>query len=202
MNTRAEERNILVRRFFSRTGYTGRILEEETVGRCIGYGTAFMGPEEAMDFARSNQPKGPSPIASRLRELIAEALEAHLHEVAVYSAVGTKLDRSFGIDGWVEFRGVTVTFDVTLNPRKCGAQADFVIPMLHSETDLKPAALVIAGKLSERAEARALRVKDLAPPKHLESKVSTSTPWNTRHLFPKPAPRVSLHWLVPKVALA
>ncbi len=95
----------------------GKELEVEVLGRC---GNPYAG-----NFAdvRKHQPsKKTDMVVAIEREFARRGLS-----VQFYTAVGTALDVHQGVDGFFEFNGVVVTIDLTMNPEKVIAKADFVV---------------------------------------------------------------------------
>ena len=128
-------------RFFKRSGYTGHILEEEVLGHCSATWVGYMTYRSAMELAKATQPKQLCPIANRfrkdvVRELsIAKGASVSDDQVRIFTAVGSPLDHYHSVDGWFEFEGLVVTFDVTLNPNKRHYRADVTVVMEHPEED-------------------------------------------------------------------
>jgi hypothetical protein len=122
-------------------GMTGRLLEREVFG---DISVAWEGKmqylpyQEAMHFCHNHQPENwsptePSPrVASDLHALVAIGLEEIIgefewNELGIFSAIGTPLDVFHGVDGWFEFHGRVVTFDLTTNSQKGTYKADVIL---------------------------------------------------------------------------
>ena len=115
-------------------GYTGRLFEEEVLGRCGGSwdGTSYLSYRESMRFVVEHQkwnPTDPEPQrANDVHALVAMAMDIEdWSELGFFTAVGSQLDRFHGIDAFFVFEGRVVTIDVTLNPHKDEHKADFIV---------------------------------------------------------------------------
>lgn len=134
-------------------GYTGRLYEREVLGSCkVAWdGKSYVAYDEALHGVIEGQPwdpRDPTPrAASDLHASIALALGIEdWSKLGLFTAVGSPLDFFHGIDGFIAYRGRYVTFDVTTNPHKDEAKADFVV----TEDDLNQPDLIarlIASKL-------------------------------------------------------
>jgi hypothetical protein len=128
----------------NRDGYTGHLFEEEVLGTCRVEWHGYMTFHKSMDLVRSHQPCDPTDPSPRqannfhARVAMAMGLE-DWSELKLYSALGTPLDYLHGIDGFFEFKGRVVTFDLTINPNKDEYKADIIITPEMLE---KPAELV------------------------------------------------------------
>ncbi len=142
------------KKFFTSSGYTGHILEEEVLGSCSVKFDGFLIFPKAKEFARKNQPKVLCPTARAFREVVAKEMKVDPASVAIYTAVGSPLDTYHSVDGWFEWNGNTVTFDVTMNRQKDRYRADVTVVMggCDMEYDLEFAAREIANafKWAER----------------------------------------------------
>ncbi len=139
----------------NRNGYTGRLFEEEILGRCRGEwnGEAFWTFQSSIRFAAKNQPRGWDPTdpplrsANDLHASVALALGLdNWEELRLFSAIGTPADLFYGTDGFFVFRGKVVTLDVTINPHKEDWKADVVVHEreLHDRSGLARLAETIA----------------------------------------------------------
>ncbi len=115
-------------------GYTGRLFEEEVLGTLhISWSRENYVPfDRAVALAIAHQNWNPSDPSSRLaNDLHSEvALSLGLEdwqELHLFSSVNSPLDYFHGVDGFFEFRGRVVTFDVTTNCHKLSAKANFVL---------------------------------------------------------------------------
>lgn len=118
-------------------GTTGRIFEDEILGRCFVSWNGYMKWEDARSFAQQNQPwedpENPDcPIARHLLHNVREKLGG---KVLFFTAIGTPFDVYHGVDGWFEFRGKIVTIDVTKNPFKVSCKADVLLKDEHLGSD-------------------------------------------------------------------
>ncbi|MDQ2932828.1 MAG: hypothetical protein M3Q80_00415 [bacterium] len=139
------------KRYFSNSGETGHIVEEEILGTCHVQwdGKMYHRYMESMELARKCQSGDPSaPILDGARKLhVAVATQMKISDrrsLQLYSAVGTPLDRFHGVDGWFEFQGVVITFDLTLSTQKDVAKADVVIHAQELEDNFEFAARDVA----------------------------------------------------------
>ena len=128
---------------------TGRLLESAVFGKAT---VAWEGEmrylpyRESFNFCRTHQPYGwnptdpPTRTGSDLYASIALKLEKSVglfdweKELRFFSAIGSPLDVYHGIDGWFEFRGRVVTFDLTANTAKADGYKAGVI-LLYEEDD-------------------------------------------------------------------
>lgn len=141
------------------SGYTGRLFEEEVLGALhITWSRGRFVPfVEALRLAQINQSWDPSDpnlrVANDLHAEVALALGLDdWRELRLFSAVNSPLDFFHGVDGWFEFRGRVVTMDVTTNPHKLSAKADFII----RPEDLGPEARPSTARLIAKAFTRTL----------------------------------------------
>jgi len=116
----------------AKSAFTGRLFEEECLGRCSVGNNGYIPRYQAMDVVRENQPWDPSdPEPSEVNDLHAMiALSLDLEEWAslkFFTAVGTALDYFHGVDAFVEFQGKVVTLDLTTHPAKQEGKADIVV---------------------------------------------------------------------------
>ncbi len=115
--------------------YTGRLFEEEVVRRCLWVCADYVPFRKAMAMVKRFQPWDPtdpsSPAVNDFHALV--CLELGVEDYSVvkfYTAVGSPLDRFHGIDSFIEWNGVVVTFDLTINSKKDEYKADII---LHEE---------------------------------------------------------------------
>lgn len=116
----------------NRDGYTGHLFETEVLGECKVQWKGYMSFKKSMELVRSHQscdPTDPSPRqANNLHARVAIALGLEdWSELRLYSALGSPLDILHGVDGFFEFRGHTVTIDLTINPNKDCHKADLIV---------------------------------------------------------------------------
>lgn len=116
--------------------YTGRLFEEEVVGKCLWASADYVPYRKAMTMVKQSQPGNPadppSPAMNDFHALVCEELGAKDYSaVKCYTAVGSPLDRFHGIDSFVELNGgAVVTIDLTTNRKKDEHKADII---LHEE---------------------------------------------------------------------
>jgi hypothetical protein len=128
---------------------TGRLLESIVFGKTT---VAWEGEmrylpyKEAFTFCKEHQPCGwnptdpPTRAGSNLYASIALKLEETIgefdweKELRFFSAIGSPLDVFHGIDGWFEFQGRVVTFDLTANTAKADGYKAKVI-LLYEDDD-------------------------------------------------------------------
>lgn len=105
---------------------TGRQFEKEFLGHCLWHWQGNVPFEKALNRVKESQPWDPTDpgleansLANNLHAYV--CLELGLEDwsqVALYTAIGSPLDRWHGVDGFFEFKGEVVTIDVTTDPRK------------------------------------------------------------------------------------
>lgn len=144
----------------NRSGYTGRLFEEEVLGKCRGEWSGYMSWKDSLVYAANHQPKGWDPSDPSLKDandfhaLVAMELGIESwDELRLFSSVHTPLDWYHGVDGFFVFKGKVVTIDVTLNPNKDEAKADFVVQgcELRDRVSLKHIARQVAQVLEQRS---------------------------------------------------
>ncbi|MEK7641664.1 MAG: hypothetical protein AAB365_01565 [Patescibacteria group bacterium] len=138
-------------RFYSNSGETGHIAEEEFLGTCrvCWDGKGYVNYRDAMNMARDNQTDNPSaPRLSGARMLhgaVARELKiADSKQLKLYTAVGTPLDLIHGVDAWFEFEGIVITIDVTMKEQKDRAKANVVVHLQDVANDFEFSAKDIA----------------------------------------------------------
>ena len=140
-----------------KNGYTGKLFEGETLGKCIVHWISDRqwDPISSMELARKNQPwEDPSDpdlrVANDLHASVAIAMGlVDWEELCLFTSIGTPLDSFHGIDGWFEFRGRVLTMDVTTNEQKDSYKADMIIHPRDIEDDnLKDTARLMANILA------------------------------------------------------
>ncbi len=121
-------------KYFQCSGETGHIVEEEILGSCHVQwdGKMYFKYAESMELARKSQTGDPSAPtlfgASTLHSAVVKEMKiSDPRQLRLYSAVGSPLDRFHGVDGWFEFQGVVITFDLTLCEQKDQAKANVVV---------------------------------------------------------------------------
>jgi len=141
------------------TGYTGRLFEEEVLGRCRGHWDGYMDWKQSLMYASTHQPKGWDPTdpsrddANDLHAFVAMELGIEdWSQLGLFSAVGTPFDQFHGVDGFFVFQGTVVTIDVTLNPHKDDWKSDLIVHPndLESETALQILARKIVSLLQSK----------------------------------------------------
>ncbi len=141
---------------------TGREFEEKVVGHCLWQWQGYTTREKAMARVRNSQPESwdptdPEPdIANNLHAYICIKLGLEeWSEVAFYSAVGSPLDRWYGIDAFFQFRGEVVTIDLTTNPKKRQYKADLIVhPYMVERSELEQLGQQIAHLFRESLRKR------------------------------------------------
>ena len=134
------------------TGYTGHLFEEEVLGLNLAVASRddYLPYATALEVARKGQPPLKTPTRARiereLRSLLGDA-------VRVRTAVHTVLDYKHVVDGFIDFEGMVVTIDLTMNPSKDVTKADFVV----CEDDLIDIA-ALAGRIAREFESRRRRM--------------------------------------------
>jgi hypothetical protein len=120
-------------RWNPRCRYTGTEIEEEIIGHAlVSWNGTYVPFKQSMRDVRANQPWDPSDpepaFANDFHASVAVALGIEDYsELKLYTAVGSTLDVCHGIDCFFEFRGKIVTIDLTTNPSKVLAKANFVL---------------------------------------------------------------------------
>ncbi len=138
--------------------YTGRLFEEEVVGRCLWNCADYVPFRKAMTIVKNFQPWDPtdpsSPVMNDFHALLCEALGLEDYSlIGIYTAVGSPLDLFHGIDVFVEWNNVFVTIDLTINSKKDEYKADII---LHEEDVYTEDGRVNRARLQEVAHYTAL----------------------------------------------
>jgi len=150
-------------RFYEKpSGITGHIFEEELFGTVgpIEWDGRYIPYDKSLHMVIDNQPEGTDPTepdkepARDLHAQIAIALGLEdFSELKFFTAVGSPLDRYHGVDAFIKFKGVVVTFDATLDKRKKegtdGAKADFAL----TEDDVNDKFVRVANEVAEYLKA-------------------------------------------------
>src|SRR5690606_15708744 len=76
----------------------------------------------------------------RFRDRIARQMHVSPDEIKVYGSLHTCLDERHGIDLFIDFKGMTVTVDVTKNPQKENYKADIIVAPRDVDEDFVNAA--------------------------------------------------------------
>jgi hypothetical protein len=140
------------------SGTTGRLLEREFID-VTKIGITWNG--EYITYRRSMEEiitkQSPNSALNvegkRLRDAIAWSLQVFPYEVEVFGSFHTCLDEKHGIDLIVRFKGVVVTIDVTMNPQKRSAAADFIVSTEEIDDGYKAVARDIGWALTRSAVA-------------------------------------------------
>src|SRR3990167_10601589 len=124
----------------TRSGYTGRLFEEEVLLRCHFSWKGYVPFRESVRLVEANQPWDPADPSTRgasdLHTQVAMALELEdWGELRLFSALKTPLDVFHGIDAFFEWRGRVVTLDLTSNQKKDEYKADLMIRPEDSDDD-------------------------------------------------------------------
>ena len=104
------------------SGYTGRLLEEKVLGRCVVRWEGYLSWQASLELAKQHQPKK-SRHAVALQAAISREVGG---DVKFFTTVGTPMDKYHGTDAIFEFDGHVVTLDLTLNSAKDSHKADIV----------------------------------------------------------------------------
>lgn len=140
------------------SGTTGRLLEREFIDvKKIGviWNGEYITYRRSMDEIVTKQvPNSALAVeGKRFRDAIAWNLQVFPYEVEVFGSFHTCLDEKHGIDLVIRFKGVVVTVDVTMNPQKKSAAADFVVSTDDIDSGYKAVAREIGWALTHRAVA-------------------------------------------------
>jgi len=108
----------------SRLFQDGHDYEVEVLGKCGARYSGYLCFPEALAEVRKNQPARKSEFLAALEREFARRMG---ERAVTFTAIGSALDFKHGADAVLEFRGVVVTIDVTLNPEKTSAKADVVV---------------------------------------------------------------------------
>ena len=117
----------------SRLFQDGADFEAEKFGKCGARCTEYRKWREAAEEAKRCQPQRKTEFVQQLERMLAQVLDA---QVACFTAVGSAFDIFHGVDAFIEYRGVIVTVDATLNPDKVVGKADLVFYKHHDAADL------------------------------------------------------------------
>jgi len=114
------------------SGVTGSQFEEEFISIAkmrVTWNGEYIPYRRSMDLIRRNQEPSSALCENgiKFRDAIAEHLNVDIEEVRVYGSLHTCLDEKHGVDMFVDFRGMTITIDLTLNPQKAGYKADVIV---------------------------------------------------------------------------
>jgi hypothetical protein len=114
------------------SGVTGSQFEEEFISVAkmkITWNGEYMSYKRSMNLIRRSQE--PNSVLCetgvKFRKAVASHLSVSIEEVRVYGSLHTCLDEKHGIDMFIDFRGTTVTIDLTLNPQKAGYKAHVIV---------------------------------------------------------------------------
>lgn len=129
-------------------GVTGHQFEEEFVllGRVqVTWNGVYIGYRESMDVIRRNQPANSALNCEgvKLRQEVAKRLGASVDEVNVFASVDTCLDKKHGVDLFIDFRGATVTIDLTLSSKE-GYKANVIV----SQCDVEDGFVLAADRIA------------------------------------------------------
>lgn len=114
------------------SGVTGSQFEEEFISVAkikVTWNGEYIPYRRSMDLIRRNQAPSSALCEAgiKFRDAIAEHLNVGIDEVRVYGSLHTCLDEKHGIDMFIDFRGTTITIDLTSNPQKAGYKADIIV---------------------------------------------------------------------------
>lgn len=158
-------------RFFERSGMTGHLFEEELFGTVenVEWDGGYVPFNKSLHMVIDHQPDGYDPTdpdresANNLHAQTALALGLEdFSELKLYTAVGSPLDRYHGVDAFMKFKGMVITFDATLDKRKKveagDAKADFILTEDDVDDKFKKVAEEVAGyikaKIKENGETK------------------------------------------------
>lgn len=160
-------------RIFGQGGYTGHLMESETLGELshLERENFYVPFRRAMAWVEEHQPFDPTDpgprFANDVHALVAEKLGIEdLNEVKFFTAVGSPLDHFHGIDGFfrIKTRGkeFVVTLDVTINPAKGKEyKADILIFIPPQGLDPREDRAAYLEKIGEVAEEITDRIESL-----------------------------------------
>lgn len=114
------------------SGVTGSQFEEEFLSVAkmrVTWNGEYIPYRKSMDLIRMNQEPNSALCGAglRFRDAVASHLNVGIEEVRVYGSLHTCLDEKHGIDMFIDFRGITITIDLTSNPQKAGYKADVIV---------------------------------------------------------------------------
>lgn len=141
----------------SRLFQAGSDFEIEKFGKCRTRCSQYRTWREAAEEAKRCQPQRKTEFVLLLERMLVQVLDA---QVVCFSAVGTAFDIFHGVDAFIEYRGIIVTVDATLNPDKVVGKADLVFYQHHDAADL---AGRIARAFREKATKRMYRQQGTRP---------------------------------------
>jgi len=128
---------------------TGHLFEWETIGECRVQSDRFMAYWPAVDLVMRNQKSSPyrpaCPHARVFHSAVAKAMKADPGNLAMYTAIGSPLDRHHQVDGFFRYQRIIVTFDLTKNPHKDTTGACVLVTAYDVLLGFKQAAELIAG---------------------------------------------------------
>jgi hypothetical protein len=114
------------------SGVTGSQFEEEFISIAkmkVTWNGEYMSYHRSMDLIRRNQEPNSALCEAgiKFRDAIASRLNVGIEEVRVYGSLHTCLDEKHGVDMFIDFRGMTITVDLTSNPQKAGYKANVIV---------------------------------------------------------------------------
>ena len=134
--------------------FTGGEIEEEVIGHAlVSWDGNYVPFNRSMMVVKAHQPWDPSDpeprFASDLHASVALALNLDdWSELRFYTAVGSPLDFFHGIDCFFEFRGLIVTIDLTVDPKKLVGKADLVLNVSDQSTAVLVGAAAVARQMT------------------------------------------------------
>lgn len=113
-------------------GTTGNQFEEEFISVAqvkVTWHGLYMPYEASMNIVRRNQKPNSALCAEGLkfRDEIARQMGVSADELSFYGSHKTCLDIKHGVDLFIDWKGITVTVDLTMNPNKESYKADVIV---------------------------------------------------------------------------
>jgi len=113
-------------------GVTGTQFEEEFI-KIASVKVTWFGQYIPYDASMRIVRKAQAPNSAlndeglKFRNEIARQMQISPDELSVYGSLKTCLDEKHGVDLFIDWNGITVTVDLTMNPNKTGYKADVVV---------------------------------------------------------------------------
>jgi hypothetical protein len=113
-------------------GVTGHQFEEEfiSLGKVrVTWNGQYISYNQSMAVVRANQEPNSALCEAgiKFRNEIARQMNVGVEEIKVFGSIETCLDEKHGVDMFVDWKGLTVTIDLTINPQKQQAKADVIV---------------------------------------------------------------------------
>jgi hypothetical protein len=124
--------SFVTRRSNEWSGVTGSQFEEEFISVAkikVTWNGDYIPYHRSMELIRRNQEPSSALCEAgiKFRDAIASHLNVMIEEVRVYGSLHTCLDEKHGVDLFIDFRGTTITVDLTSNPQKAGYKANVIV---------------------------------------------------------------------------